>query len=661
MAIVKMRKLHIVAMSYEKDTALNALQRTGAVEITTHAPSSLATTPQVDAESLQTYCSQVENALNVLLLAVDNYEKEKGIKSESKQAVFDVSYSQFMSAGEKKAEVDETLEKILSLVDKKNKTIAETLKIKKEKELAEIYKGLTLPFGAFADTAHTRGRLGTLPAIVAESAYKALDEIALCAYQTLDETPEQKLLFVSTHKTAINETDSVLSAFGFTPCSYKNDQTGTGVYLELTARETACQTLLGEIDQELYGLKEKIELLKLYSDYLDFLLEKAEIADKTLETARTVLMQAYLPADAEERVKAELTSACQTVYMEFSDPTDDDNPPTLLKNNRLVENFEGITNTYSAPHYREFDPNAIMSLFYSLFMGFIIGDAGYGLIMLLAGGWLWWKGRNRPTGLSRLAGAFAVGGVFAIVWGLLFNSLFGFAVLYKTVMPNPQTDQCSLAGIKVPSVLIIAMMLGVVQIFAGYMCKAVQLFRRGDILGGICEGVFWALFSVGVGLAIVGFVEELGVPNLALIGAITAGVSLALAMLTAGRNEKLFGKFTKGFGAAYGVINYASDILSYARLYGLMLSGAVIAQIIATYSLQFIVSGNVLLIALAVVLLIIGNAFNLVMNLLGAYIHDARLQYVEFYGRFFEGEGELFTPLGSKHKYVYLLPTGEQK
>ena len=145
-------------------------------------------------------------------------------------------------------------------------------------------------------------------------------------------------------------------------------------------------------------------------------------------------------------------------------------------------------------------------------------------------------------------------------------------------------------------------------------------------------------------------------PNLAVVGGITAGVSLVLAMLTAGRNEKFFGKFTKGFGAAYGVINYASDILSYARLYGLMLSGAVIAQIIATYSWEFLISGNVALILLAVVLLIIGNGFNLVMNLLGAYIHDARLQYVEFYGKFFEGEGELFAPLGSSHKYVYVLP-----
>ena len=129
----------------------------------------------------------------------------------------------------------------------------------------------------------------------------------------------------------------------------------------------------------------------------------------------------------------------------------------------------------------------------------------------------------------------------------------------------------------------------------------------------------------------------------------------------AGRKEKLLGKFTKGFGAAYGIINYASDILSYARLYGLMLSGAVIAQIISGYAVTgmngstgFLMSGNPALIILGVILLIVGHTFNLAIGLLGAYIHDARLQYVEFYGRFFEGEGELFAPLGSNHKFIKL-------
>jgi V/A-type H+-transporting ATPase subunit I len=348
-------------------------------------------------------------------------------------------------------------------------------------------------------------------------------------------------------------------------------------------------------------------------------------------------------------------SVTKTVHVEFSELTDTDNPPTLMKNNRLIENFEGLTNTYSAPNYREFDPNTVMAFFYSLFMGFIIGDAGYGLLMAICGWFIWYKNRENPTGMSRLAAVFAVGGLFAIFWGGLFNSLFGFQVLPKTLMPDPQKDQWSLMGIKVPSVLLIALEIGVFQLFVGYICKAVQEWRRGNILDGICDGIVWAIFSIGVALAIVGFIDEANLPALGTVGGIIAGVSLLIAIVTAGRYEKFFGKFTKGFGTAYGIINYASDILSYARLYGLMLSGAVIAQIISTYGGQFVTSGNIALIALGIVLFIVGHGFNLVMNLLGAYIHDARLQYVEFYGRFFEGEGELFAPLGSEKRYIRVI------
>ena len=189
-------------------------------------------------------------------------------------------------------------------------------------------------------------------------------------------------------------------------------------------------------------------------------------------------------------------------------------------------------------------------------------------------------------------------------------------------MPDMQSDMWSLAGVNVPSVLVISMEIGVAQIFVGYICRAVQCWRRGDVWGGIFDGVVWAIFSVGVCLAIIGFIEESNLP----------------------------------FGAAYGVINYASDILSYARLYGLLLSGAVIANIVSSYAMGFITGGNAIVAVLGVLLMIAGHIFNLAMSLLGAYIHDARLQYVEFFGRFFEGEGELFTPLGSTQKYVYLLP-----
>jgi V/A-type H+-transporting ATPase subunit I len=560
-----------------------------------------------------------------------------------------------MRSGDKKEYYDSVVEKIRALIDEKNALKGELVKAQKNAQALDIYQTIRLPFSVFNSTQNTKNRLGVVPTASFDALQNALSEMELCAVETLAQTSESVLLFVVAHKQAEGEMSGVLSAFGFADCPYTGEQSGEQAYQSAVKKCEDITSALKENAIAMYALKEEIRGLKVYLDYNYYLLEKEETNGKLSTTQTTFIFEAFVPAPSEEKVKNAIDSLGGVNYYEFSEPLDTDEPPTLLKNNAVVGSFEGITNTYSAPNYREFDPNTVMSFFYSLFMGFIIGDAGYGFLMLLIGGLLWAKHLKRPTGMSRLAGAFALGGLFAIMWGALFNSFFGFMILPSTVMPNPQTDMWLLAGIKVPSVLIIAMELGIFQIFVGYICKAWQHFRRGEVLDGIFSGVLWAIFSVGLALAIVGFVEEANLPFLATYGGITAGVALGLAVITAGWKEKFFGKFTKGFGAAYGVINYASDILSYARLYGLMLSGAVIAQIIATYGGGFIVSGNILLVILGVVIMLVGHAFNLVMNLLGAYIHDARLQYVEFYGRFFEGEGELFAPLGSSQKYVYLL------
>lgn len=651
MAVVKMRKLQLVAMSYDKDALLDAIQKTGAVEIVLENKTN---EESVALETLSGYFATVETALDSLCVAVERKQKDDKEKSDLLKDGFDVSYNEFFAIENKKEEMDGVVEQIKTLLDEKNVLQAELLKTIREQQQASPYSLLKLPFSYFQNTAHTQVRLGVVATAVKSNVQEALQSQDLCSYKLLNETEEEALFLVVCHKAASINVNAILAGFSFSDASFDLEKSGEEIYRGLVEKERALKTQISKNEATMYALKDEIKPLKVYCDYLRFTLEKADTSEKFSHTERTFSLQAYLPEDAETEVKEAIRSVSSIAYMDFSDPTDEDTPPTLLKNNAIVSNFESITDTYSTPNYREFDPNAVMAFFYSLFMGFIIGDAGYGLLMAVVGGWLWYKGLQKPSGMSKLAGAFACGGIFAILWGALFNSFFGFMVLPKTFMPNPQTDMWLLAGISVPSVLIISMVLGIFQLFVGYICKAVQEWRRGDIGSGICDGVVWAIFSVGMALLIVGFVEEANVPILGTIGAITAGVSLLLAMILAGRKEKFFGKFTKGFGTLYGIINYASDILSYARLYGLMLSGAVVAGIIATYSGQFIVSGNVALIVLGVVLLLVGHGFNLVMNLLGAYIHDARLQYVEFYGRFYEGEGESFKPFGSKNKYVAL-------
>ena len=652
-----MKKLNLVGMAYEKDAVLNALQRTGAVEVKLHREEEHSVPlPPADGE-LSSYHASLEDALERLTQAADAYAKEhKGAARPAKDG-FEVSYEEFMAAANDRARMDGLIARVNALTDKKAETRAALAKAERTFAAAAIYRTVEEPLSAYAGTAHTRVRLGTLPLPAWENMKGMLP--ALSEGKVLAQEDDQVLVLLVLHKSCAEEGEALLSGTGFTPCPFEGEETGSALYARLKGECEALAKELDALEEEMAGLGSETRALKIYCDYIGYEAEKAALDEKMRATERTFLLEAFVPEDAEETVRRELSEA-GTVYLEFSEPAEDEELPTLCKNNAVVSDFESLTNTYSVPNAREMDPNTVMSVFYSVFMGFIMADIGYGLLMMLGGGWLKYKNRGRKGGLGALAGVFAIGGIFAVIWGFLFNSLFGITLPIPTVLPNAQSDMWTFAGIGIPAVLVIAMLLGIVQLLAGYICKAVQCWKRGEVLDGILDGVVWAIFSLGAGLAIAGLVEEWNIPILVTVGGITAGVTLVIAMIAAGRHEKFFGKLSKGFGTLYGIINYMSDILSYARLYGLMLSGAVIAQIVSQYAVGFITGGGVLAV-LGVLLMLVGHVFNLAIGLLGAYIHDARLQYVEFYGRFYEGEGELFVPLGSKHEHVFVKPYAAER
>ncbi|MCD8307049.1 MAG: V-type ATP synthase subunit I [Clostridia bacterium] len=658
MAIAKMRKLKIAAMAYDRDAILDRLQKTGAAEIKECTLGDELPRLEIDAGELRSSLAVSETALAALSGEVSAQDKEKKVKDGELKDGFEVSYSDFMDAYKSADHEKEVISKISSLVDDRNRTSNELTRYQRTLKTAEIYKALEEPFDAYKDTARAAVKLGTVAKAAKETFESGISAISLADWKQIAEDEDNILIAVYAHKSVRDDMDSALSAAGFTPCPFSGSETGAGFYAATKAHIEALEGALKDNADGFYALRAEVKPLKVYCDYLGFQLEKAETSGKFVATERTFILEAYVPAVCEEMLTKALQEVTGAIYIEFEDVAEDEMPPTLMDNNPVVSNFETITNMYSPPNAKEFDPSTIMAVFYSIFLGFIMGDLGYGILMFIGGLAVVLYCGRRPSGLKNMAAIFSVGGIFGIIWGFLFNSFFGMPILGTTVLPDAQSDMWNLVGIRIPAVLIIALIIGCVHLMAGYICKAIQCWRRGEVGDGFFEGVVWAIFTIGVILAIVGFLDEVDCIDLAYAGGIIAGVALVVAIFTAGRHEKIVGKFTKGFGALYGVINYASDVLSYARLYGLMLSGAVIANLVSTYGIQFISGADFGggWIILGLVLILVGHAFNLAISLLGAYIHDARLQYVEFYGKFYEGEGELFTPIGSRHKYVYVAP-----
>ncbi|MCD8295914.1 MAG: V-type ATP synthase subunit I [Clostridia bacterium] len=658
MAIAKMRKLKIAAMSYDRDAILDRLQKTGAAEIKECTLGDELPRLEIDAGDLRSLLAVSESALSALSGEVSSQDKEKKVKDGELKDGFEVSYSDFMDAYKTADHEKEVIKKVSSLVDGRNRTSNEIARYQRTLKSAEIYKGLDEPFDEYRDTSRAAVKLGTVAKTAKEDFEAGISAISLADWKQIAEDEDNILIAVYAHKSVRDDADSVLSSAGFTACPFSGSQTGAEFYAATEAQIAALENSLKENADGFYALRAEVKPLKVYCDYLGFQLEKAETSEKFAVTERTFILEAYVPASCEEMLTKALQEVTGAIYIEFDDVAEGEMPPTLMDNNPVVSNFETITNMYSPPNAKEFDPSTVMAVFYSIFLGFIMGDIGYGALMFIGGLAIVLYCGKRPSGLKNMAAIFAVGGVFGIIWGFLFNSFFGVSILGTTVLPDAQSDMWGFVGIQIPAVLVIALIIGCVHLMAGYICKAIQCWRRKETGDGFFEGIVWAIFTVGVIIAIVGVLDEVNCINLAYAGGIIAGVALVVAICTAGRHEKIVGKFTKGFGALYGVINYASDVLSYARLYGLMLSGAVIANLVSTYGIQFISGADFGggWIVLGILLILVGHAFNLAISLLGAYIHDARLQYVEFYGKFYEGEGELFTPIGSKHKYVYVAP-----
>lgn len=644
--IVKIKKLNLAALSYDRDGILNALQRTGAVQVKEHADTEGTFSLPAGGEELNSYLLSLESALEILTASYESLAKDK--KDNGAKDGFSVSYAEFAAAKDSRDEMDALVRNVNELTDKKNAYVAEISRLSRAIAAAEPYKNISLLFSAYADTLHTKTKLGALTQSAWENIQRSLDENPLVAYE-FEALDDSVVVAITAHRCAFSEVDDMLSGAGFAACPYSGDISGEEQYCSLIKQIEEAVSGRQMAEEELCSLTRSIKKLKIYCDFVRFELEKEQTSEKLRSTEHTFFLEAFVPEDKQDKVREELDKTGFALWYEFSDPAEDEEVPTLLKNNPVITNFETITNMYSPPNAREVDPNTIMAFFYSLFLGFIMADMGYGLMMLIGGGALYFK--SKAGGLKNLCGVFAIGGIFTIFWGFMFNSLLGIQVLPFTIMPEPKEQMYSLAGISLPAVLVISLLIGVVQLMVGYVCRAVQCWHKGEVLDGIFTGIVWAVFSLGVEIAMIGLVEDFNLSSFVMVGGIIAGVSIVVAVLTAGRKQKFLGKITKGFGSLYGLIGYFTDVLSYLRLYGLMLTGAVIAQVVSQYAVGFITSGPVLAI-LGVLLMAVGHVFNLAISLLGAYIHTARLQYVEFFGRFYEGDGTLFAPLGSKSKHI---------
>ena len=644
MAILKMKKLRLMAVRSKKDELLRELIRHGCVEfselegeIQGSQLENLVSRESSDTATLKSQYTSLNHAIALLNTYAPKKEKMLSAKPELEDVVFldDTGLTGALRVAETIEGYDSRIKRI-SAEESRQRSIIESLRPWLDLDLPLNTEG-TERCGVLMGTIS-----GKIPLDQVQAAIEAVDEESEL-FQINEDKRDRYVLLVAMRE-KIPAMQECLRGFAFS-ASNMSGMNGTAKECMLQARQQ-----LNELAKEKAGCVENIvaeavrrDELKLAADRVSTKIALAEADEKLYGTESTVVMEGWIPEEREEeliKVFEDFGCAWETLTPEESEYPE---VPVKLKNNKLTNALNMVTDMYSLPAYGSLDPNPLMAPFFILFYGLMMADMGYGLLMIIAALVAMKKIKPRRGTLS-FCQLLLYGGISTFVMGAVTGSFFGNALEQIGiildlgegwgVLPslfNPMTDSMV--------VLIGAMVLGLIHLNTGMVINFVKKTRRGQLADAIWEeGALWVTL-IGIILFALKIGNISGVPVVLVIG-------LLMVFYGGSRSAKGIGKVLSVFTTLYNTATgWFGDILSYSRIMALMLAGSVIATVFNTIGA---IANNIVFFA---VIFIIGHSLNFALNLLGCYVHDLRLQCLEYFGKFYEDGGRPFNPLEVKTKY----------
>ena len=638
MAIVKMKKLRVMAMAGQKEELLRQLLRLGCVEIS--EPDSKLADPAW-AALLQRGTSHLVNKkseiadVDTALAAIKKYAQLKDGLFIKRRPISEKDFLDTGTADQAK----EAAQKIGDLLRSLTQLQSDETRLQTRRAGLLPWKSLDMPL-ELEGTTYTRFRLGVCPGSTDIGQVKTelgASGAAAELYEISGDKQQKYLLLISLRADEEAALD-VLRPHGFSVVTIP-DTTGTAAdniaRLDAQIAENEKQQSVA-VDAIVKSAGAR-DALRLYADRLTAEAAEETNAERLMTDGTILFFEGWVPAEKLSKVEKLLTS--MDCAWETSDPTEDEisQVPVLLKNNWLTRPLNMVTEMYSLPAYDNVDPNPLMAPFFILFYGIMMADMGYGLLMILASVLI--TRAYRPKGTAgHLFALMGLCGVSTFIMGAITGGFFG-DFLTQVVLLTTGKD-FALPALFTPlddalMILVGAMCLGFVQIVTGMVISLVQKVKKGQVMDAVWEEITWFVVFAGIGLMV------LGVTNIVLY--------VGLVMVVAGPviTGKGLGKITGIFGSLYNhVTGYFGDILSYSRLMALMLAGSVIAQVFNTLGA---IPGNIVVF---IIISMAGNALNFALNLLGCYVHDLRLQCLEYFGKFYEDGGKPFRPLAVNTKFV---------
>lgn len=643
-----MNRIFIYGLNEKRKSVLEYLHKNEIMEISDFDAEENGMKRRETQKSISAFTQYIASASKALEI-LDSYLPEKhgmfSVRTEADESKYSMQ----------KDEINKVNKYIYDIVtfDKNIKKNIESVgKINLKLSQIEPYVNLDIPMN-FKGTKTTSCILGGISGEWNEVRFiNAMNDAGAKNYhfEILNSTKQHTCMWVIYSKENSLEVEKALREIGFSEPSFSLSHRNTKDKIKKLTEDR--DNLISENEKT----KEKIiefskyrDEIKLFYDHLIMRKEKYEALSQVGITDNVFIISGFVPVKVSDKLKNELTEKFEVVVE--MEKADKEEAPIAFSNNAFVAPVEGITSDYSMPSATDIDPNPIMSFFYYLFFGMMFSDAGYGLLMMIACGILGY-GKVLEKSKRRAYKMFFYCGVSTTFWGIMYGSFFGDMIdtiaakflnssfRFTPILLNPTQKPLEL--------LILSVAFGMVHILAALMIKFYMMWRNGEKVDAVCDTGFWILGLLGISLFAAAF--GLGIAVLDKVGIAMAIIGFGGILVTGGRKSKnLIGKLFGGVLSLYDITSYVGDVLSYSRLMALGLATGVIASVINV--LGSLGGASVIGIISYILISIFGHALNFAINCLGAYVHTNRLQYVEFYQKFYEGGGKKFKPFSMNTKY----------